>query len=322
MRLAPNKYNAVLLDCAGVISDLGLPTAPIRPKQEYEAIEVSKSTCSVCESERVYRTIKEDTAYKVCAECGHREEIESQTGYECEECGKIHGNDANFTADHGKLYLVCHDCWHKTIVSEATAHDELKVIFDKRLVETLKRRITATYCTALINKYGVQFIYDDEVKRQIQAINILIEQHPEDTVSGTLERITDRMSTSADSWRLLAKHYEDELLPKQQDGSMIEDVEMTSSCMVPDTKGLKEKFYSSRGFTEAVKTLNALLEANGKAPLKDWVVDKTVQQIKDSNIQGAERMTVKRLNNLYSNGKDCNSIDTFIPYIEEQRKIK
>jgi len=30
-------------------------------------------------------------------------------------------------------------------------------------------------------------------------------------------------------------------------------------------------------------------------------------------------MTVKRLKNLYSNKKDCNSIDTFIPYIEKQR---
>ena len=300
LRLAPNKDNAVMLDCAGVISNLGLPTAPIRPKQEYEVVEVNKATCSKCESVRVYRTIKKDTAYKVCAECGHHEAIESQTGYECEACGKVHGNDANFMAYDGKLNLVC-DCGHYTIVSEATTHDELKVIFDKPLVETLKRRVIATYCTWLINNHGTAFIFRDEVKRQIAALNMFIEKYPETSTGATIEKIESRIKSNPfDDWRLIVEHDEKKLLPQ-------------------DTKTIEASFYNAKSFTDAVKSINALLEAKGKEPLKDWVVDKTVQQINDSKVQGIEAMTVKRLKNMYSNNKDCNSIDTFVPYIEKQR---
>jgi len=287
-------FMLLLLDCAGVISNLGLPTAPIRPKQEYEAIEAKKPVCSECASTRVYRTIKNDTAYKVCAECGHHEEIESQTGYECEECGKIHGNNANFTADQGKLYLGC-ECGHKTIVSEATTHDELQAIFDKRLIETLQRRITATYCTWLINNHGTMFIFRDEVKRQIAALNALIEQQPEQVTGLNIDTVQVH-----DGWRLISKEHEAHYLPT-------------------DTKTIEASFYNAKSFTKAVNDINALLEAKGKAPLKGWVIDKTMQQIKQSSINGIEAMTTKRLKNLYSNDKDCNSIDSFVGYIEQQR---
>ncbi len=301
LRLAPNKHNAVLLDCAGVISNLGLPTAPIRPKQDKEDIEAKQSVCSECASKRVYRTIKNDKAYKVCAECGHHEEIESQVGYECEECGKIHGNNANFTADHGKLYLVC-ECGHETIVSEATTHDELQAIFDKRLIETLQRRITATYCTWLINNHDTMFIFRDEVKRQIAALNILIEQQPEQVTGLIMDTVQVH-----NGWRLISREYEADYLPTD------------TQPLQQDTQALKQRFYNTHSFDTAVTALDMLLEAESKEPLKEWVVDKTRQQINDSFVKGMEAMTVKRLKNLYSNNKDCNSVDAFIPYIEQQR---
>ncbi|KYJ85660.1 DEAD/DEAH box helicase [Sulfurovum riftiae] len=309
LRLAPNKTEAVLLDCAGVISNLGLPTAPIRPKHDYEAIEAGKSVCSECESERVYRTIKNDQVYKVCAECGHHEVIESQSGYECEECGQVHGNNADFMAMDGKLLLKC-GCGHYTVISEATSHEKLKAIFDKRMVETLKRRVSAAYCTALISKYGVDFIYRNEVKRQLEALNIYIGQHPENATGGTLEKIIARMKTSPDEWRLLDKYHEDKLLPE--------------SSIAPDTqrqniKDLESAFYRAKGFANTIDRLNALLQAKGQQALKEWVIDKTMQQLNDSHIEGIEAMTVKRLKNLYSGGKDTNSIDAFVPYIEKQR---
>ncbi|WP_415406826.1 DEAD/DEAH box helicase [Sulfurovum sp. CS9] len=301
LRLAPNKHDGVLLDCAEVISNLGLPTAPIRPKQENEAIEAKQSVCSECASTRIYRSIKKDTAYKVCAECGHHEEIESQTGYECEECGKIHGNDASFTADHGKLYLVC-ECGHETIVSEATTHDELQAIFDNRLIETLQRRITATYCTWLINNHGTTFIFRDEVKRQIAALNALIEQQPEQVTGLKMDTVQ-----VYDGWRLISREYEANYLPTD------------TQPLQQNTQALKQRFYNTHSFDTAVTALDMLLEAESKEPLKEWVVDKTRQQINDSFVKGMEAMTVKRLKNLYSNNKDCNSVDAFIPYIEQQR---
>ena len=296
LRLAPNKTEAVLLDCAGVISNLGLPTAPIKPKQEYEAIEAKAPICSECGSKRVYRKLNDNSAYKVCA-----------------ECGRVHGNDAHFEADHGKLYLIC-ECGHYTVVSEATSHDELQAIFDKRMIETLKRRISAAYCTELINKFGIDFIYRDEVKRQLEAINILIGQRPEDVTGGTTEKIIALMEEDPNKWRLFPKWYEDKLLPE-------------SSCIAPNTgkqniKDFEEAFYNAKGFDNTIDRLNALLQAKGQQPLKQWVIDKTMQQLIDSPLKGIELMTIKRLRNLYSRGKDCNSIDTFIPYVEEDRGVR
>ncbi len=295
LRLSPNKDNAVLLDCAGVISNLGLPTAPIRPKHEHDEIEAGKATCSECESVRVYRKIKNDKAYKVCAECGYSEETESQIGYECENCGRVYGNDASFIASNGRLFLVCRDCQHETIVSEATTHDELEAIFDKGLIETLQRRITATYCTWLINNHGTAVIFRDAVKRQITALNAFIEDVPEKVTGFSI----DDMQLH-DGWRLISKEHEARYLPN-------------------DAKTIEASFYNAHSFVGAVENINTLLEAKGVEPLKDWVIDKTIQQINGSWVENIERMTVKRLKNLYSNNKDCNSIDAFIPYIEKQR---
>ena len=296
LRLAPGKTEAVLLDCAGVIDTLGLPTAPIRPKRDRVAFEAAKPKCGACESSRVYRIIKSDTAYRVCAECGYREAIESQTGYICEGCNRVHGNDARFEADHGKLYLLC-ECGHQTVISEATEPEALKAIFDKQIIEALQRRVTAEYCSLLINRFGTGFIYRDEVRQQVKALGGFIKQHPELITGIELEKHL------IDGWRLLPKEYEATPTPA-------------------DIKALEAAFYNTRRFDEAVKILNTLYKAQGKEPLKEWVKSKTKQQIRESFVQGIERMTVKRLKNLYSKGKDCNSIDTFVPYIERLRRAE
>jgi hypothetical protein len=310
LRLAEGKSEAVLLDCAGVISDLGLPTRPIQPRGKSEQEDKGKSKCPNCDSPRVYRTIKEDTAYRVCAECGHREEIESQTGYECEACGMIHGNNAEFIAHSGKLHLSC-TCGHYTVISEATRHEELKAIFDAKLVETLKRRVVAAYCSWLISNHGTDFLFSDEVKRQIEAVNIAVEKYPEQAPGVTVEKIEKKIASNPFSdWRLLSVRDEEKLLPAQS---------QTESSCTKSTNDITTVFYNARGLDHAVESLNMLLQSQGKPPLKDWVVKKTKEQIRQSKVQGIEAMTVKRLMNLYSNKKDCNSIDTFVPYIERDR---
>ena len=63
LRLHVNKHDAVLLDCAGVINDLGLPTEPIREKQKKAEIEAKQKRCGECESKRVYRRVKQMVHY-------------------------------------------------------------------------------------------------------------------------------------------------------------------------------------------------------------------------------------------------------------------
>ena len=297
LRLAEGKTDAVLLDCAGVISDLGLPTEPIKPRKDTDILEAKKPKCAECGSERVYRVIKNDKIFKRCAECGHSEEIVSQTGYECSNCGRIHGNDATFSALDGKLYLSC-ECGGLTLISEATAKEELKVIFDRRITEALQKKVSGLYCTALINHFGTDILYRDDFKRQMQAINAFIEQSPEAAVGATLKNVSAKIIPGIE-WRLLSERDENDLLGPVAD---------------------EESFYQSRSFAEAVQHLQPLLKANDRPPLKQWVIDKTSRLISDSWVNGIEAMTVKRLKNLYSGGKDCNSVDAFVEYIEGDRR--
>lgn len=68
-----------------------------------------------------------------------------------------------------------------------------------------------------------------------------------------------------------------------------------------------------------VAAINKLLEQQGEKQIKDWVIDKTLKQIKNSWVRGIEKMTASRLKNLYNGDKDCNAIDTFVHHIEDTR---
>ncbi|MEA3370993.1 MAG: hypothetical protein U9Q40_06600 [Campylobacterota bacterium] len=201
----------------------------------------------------------------------------------------IHGNDAKFFADDSKLYLVCSSCESHTVVSEATTHDELRAIFDKNLMEAIQSRVTAQYVTWLIETKGAKFPFTDEAIQQIKAVQDYIPLCPHILFN------FDSKEVMGDGWSV-------RLIFKSE-----------------NIKVLKEKFFASHGFDEVVALLNKILKADNKEVLKKWVVDKTKLQIEDSVINGIEKMTVKRLKNLYSNKKDCNTIDSFIPYIEAQR---
>ncbi|WP_151900547.1 DEAD/DEAH box helicase [Sulfurimonas hydrogeniphila] len=292
LRLAPNKDNSVLLDCAGVITDLGLPTAPIKPNKE-KVTDAIKSTCNECGSSRVYRTLKNNQAFKVCAACGFDEIVESEQGYECCECGLIHGNDANFFVKDEKLFLKCSSCKASTVISEATTHDELKAIFDKNIVEAIKSRITAQYVTWLIDNHNAMFPFNNAVIQQIKALHSYIEDNPH-----VLYNFNSSMIKS-DGWSIVEY--------KQKPAINIET--------------LKQKFFSIKGtgIIEAIKNLNIVLEAEHKNVINDDVLQTVVHQINSSRINGIEAMTIQRLKNIYSNKKDCNSIKNFVPYIERKR---
>ena len=296
LRLAPNKDNAVLLDCAGVITDLGLPTAPIKQKKE-KISDSLKSSCKECGSSRVYRTIKNDEALKVCAECGYSETIENEQGYECHECGLIHDNSAKFIADAGVLYLECSSCNELTEVSKATTHDELKIIFDKNIVEAIQKRVIAQYVTWLIDNHSSLFPFSNEVIEQIKAVQSYISQNPHKFYNFNPNMIR------ADGWSIIK-------------------IEQSKQTQLLNIDQLKKQFFNAKDFKSATEYLNQILQTENKEPLKEWVIDKTIKQLSACSVDGIKKMTTQRLKNLYSNKKECNTIDSFVPYIEKQRGIK
>lgn len=295
LRLSEDKDEAVVLDCAGVIDELGLPTEPIKELHKGREKKTAKKACRMCGSDRVYRRAVNDSLNWQCLKCGYAEQIEPKGGYECGGCGVIHeaqSEIACIAASGGKLYLRC-ACGHETLISEATRHDELQAIFDHSIVKAVRERVTVGYMAWLVKEHGADFITRHEVVKHIQALQRYLSEYPHIMPNFSADQI------QPDGWRLIPSDYK-----------------------FTDSETIKEAFYGAQRFKEAVALLDQLLKINGKPPLKTWVIEKTLQQIKDSPVNNIERITVKRLKNLYSNGKDCNSIDAFIPYIESTRKSK
>jgi len=298
LRLSPNKKNAILLDCAGVINDLGMPTDPIEENKHKDHIEkIKKPTCYECGSKRIYRTVKEDKAYKVCAECGNKEEIDDAQTYECEKCGLIYGRNAEFVSLGDTLYLKC-GCGHWTPISKATEPTELKEIFSKDVIDIVVNRETKKYVDFVISNFGASVLMRDDFREDIQILDTLIrknphsfELHKEYLFKDSYQFITKK--------RLEQRHKED-----QKAKAELEQSHTESKITL---------------FTDAViKTNEELLKAN-RATITDETINTVCQQLKESTIVGIEWMTTKRLRNLYHSGKDCNQVTTFIPYITKKQ---
>ncbi|WP_201351874.1 helicase-related protein [Hydrogenimonas urashimensis] len=293
LRPCEGKSDAVLLDCAGVVNELGLPTDPIRPRRKRQIANGMKRRCEECGGDRVYRRVVKSRAYWQCPECGHYEAIEPK-GYACEGCGRIWGNDGRYSAKDGKLLLLC-DCGHESVVSEATSEEALRAIFDPAIVAAVQKRVVAGYALWLIEKKGAAFITTPEAARQIRTLNAYVKDHPD-----AVPRFEESIVRQPDGWRIFPREYE---------------------IGAKSVEKMRAAFYNANRFTEAARLLDELLQLEGKPPLKRWVIEKTLQQLESSPVEGIERMTVKRLKNLYSKRKDCNTIDTFIPFIEEERGV-
>ncbi len=176
LRTAPNKTEAVVLDCSNMIDNTGLPTSPITPREDRDTPD-SIPICKECDSMRVFRKVVDNTAYRVCAECGHEEELEGQEGYLCESCDKVHTKDSTFIVENEKLYLFC-ECGHSTVISEATSHDDLEAIFDHKLVERWKRTLVSKYLDYVVKLHGSAILFTPEIKAQIDSLNSYIDINP------------------------------------------------------------------------------------------------------------------------------------------------
>jgi superfamily II DNA or RNA helicase len=132
LRLADNKKHAVLLDCANVIENLGMPLDPIKVVQTNEN-GTNKQKCKDCGSENLSLKKDGNESYWQCKDCGHKKEIE-QGAYECKMCNKLYTHDAKFDIKNDKLYLVCDHCPYPTLISEYSG-DETFISLDNKLLD-------------------------------------------------------------------------------------------------------------------------------------------------------------------------------------------
>ena len=295
LRQDRNKENAVILDCAGVIDNLGLPLDPIRPRNT-SIQEYSVKKCSACESSNVYRRVMKDKVYWRCAECGNDEEIESQLFYQCEACNLVFGADASFKAHNESLYLVC-TCEHETLISTSTSEEELESLFDETLVEIITARVTTQYLAWLIEAAGPTFITKYETIKQINAVQQYIKMYPNRINSFTPFR------KLYDGWRIIPKGQEEKLQPKS-------------------IKDFEDAFMSSATVQAATKTLNELMIAKGMKPLSNELLSTLSIQLRNCMLPGIEAKTVTRLKNLYKKGENIANIQSFVPYICKNQMLE
>lgn len=131
LRTAPNKTNAILLDCGNVIENLGMPLEPIRIIEGYEIVNQLK--CFKCGSINIKLTKIDDILYWQCQDCNNLEEVK-QGSYECESCHQLHNYESNFITINNKLFLNC-DCGYQTLISEYTGSEQLVEIVEKKDID-------------------------------------------------------------------------------------------------------------------------------------------------------------------------------------------
>ena len=294
LRIAPNKKECVLLDCAGVISDLGLPLSPITPKKSLDTEEQSKSRCSECGSERVYRTLKDTTTFKVCAECGHKELIEPNEYYLCEHCNKFFNpKEAKLQVKDSKIILECDECSGYTVVSEVTDKVTLEAIFDKEMIDLVQRRFMASYVSEVISSHGYEFITSQLFKDHSEALIKSIEQQPMDYTQFDKQMI-------------------------REDRFSIVDFTLTQTQEQQSTNRDEQILMSIRDDIQGAFELYNMLRPTDMA--SQSLIDKVVSEANRSKVDVMHRLVVKRIKNIYKEELPIKRISNFVQYIESQEQ--
>lgn len=140
LRIAPNKKNAILLDCGNVIGNLGKPLDPIIPKDELEK-KIQKLKCKHCESENIKLKKSNSNMYWECQDCGYKKDLENRNYYKCGNCNKKYSYQyGDFALVNNKLYLNC-ECGFETKISIATGDEEFREVdsgINEHKIENIK----------------------------------------------------------------------------------------------------------------------------------------------------------------------------------------
>jgi len=312
LRLSKGKTQAMILDCAGVIDNLGLPTDPIDVKMQIGSNK--KSVCESCESERLYRKVLKNRTYMVCADCGAQREVE-QKATECEKCGIILGKDASFFIENEQLYVICSSCEHHTLVSVTDSQEQMREIFDSSYVEALQKKAVLTILEYWMNEYGSAFILQKKVTEHLKAFHVYITRHPDLFVAADsydIRRIKDfnqsriedpnmddntYMTRGGHNWRLFGKEMEEHLL-------------------YAGIADLQHLLRISQSLQESFALVNKIRSEKGEELIEDEFIDSVMSRVKKSSLDGINAMTNKRLKDIYFEGGSLSELKDFVKLME------
>ena len=115
LRLSPstNKKEAILLDCGGVVSRLGLPLEPIKEIIKQDEIVRKPYCCKKCKSVKP-RNFKINNNYKktvtICPDCKDELDFKPKFIYKCTSCSRYYDfkmDYSNFSFENENMSLNC-----------------------------------------------------------------------------------------------------------------------------------------------------------------------------------------------------------------------
>ena len=318
LRLYEGKENAVVLDCAGVVEDLGLPTEAIKPRIQLQS--KSKPICSKCGSENVFRRVTDSKATMVCADCGSYEQIE-MSGIECESCGLMHSSKAKYINIDDVLYLECDSCQHHTVVSKASSKEALKAIFDENYIKNIQSKLVMEYVEYIIENGTAYTPFQESVNKHINALLIYIERNPTEFVMKSLwdlqHRIKTFMVSKEEDYKVVTSEKIAWDAPwKWEESGRLFGYKLEEELLNRGMSEVKDELEASTNLVETIKLINQLLVMADKNTLAESDEQELLSEIKKSRIPKMEKMCLKRLKDIYNNGEDITSIKGFVELME------
>ncbi|MCW8895005.1 DEAD/DEAH box helicase [Sulfurimonas sp.] len=313
LRLFENKTHAKIIDCAGVVDNLGLPTES--QKIDDKPLSKHMTCCSSCKSTDIYKGKDENgNLVRICADCGNSEEVKRQ-GCECKSCGLVNDSSARFITKNKSLYLECTDCSHHTLISSISRTKELGEVFSENKIKELQEKYAIGYIRHLYyEQRSIDLPFGEDVSRHIRAFLIYISENPSDFVHLKsidnirnnykpfyTSRIDDLEATGSWSW--------------ERDGRLF-SLEFEAKLFGTNTGDIKQQLNVIQDPVEALKLINRLLSSKGKVTLSEEQTRTLLLQLKMTNMEHAEVMCTKRLKDIYHNNESIGDILKFIPMME------
>ena len=316
LRLFNGKTHAKIIDCSGVIDNLGLPTEPQKPN----SMPLSKrvTCCPSCESRRIYRIKDRYKGFiRKCADCGYYEDIQQQ-GCECELCGAINDSSAKYFTKDNSLYLECTECSHHTLISTTSSAQELREIFSEKQIKELQEKYTIAYIKHLYTKGSVDLPFREDVSRHILAFQIYIAENIPDFISTNFKNIKSYYGPFSSSRESDPEEYQSDWFAPwswKSEGRLF-GLELEAKLLGTDVGHIKKQLENTQDPFEALELIHKLLSSKGEPILGGEQKQILHQQLKETALENAGIMCAKRLKDIYSNNEDIEDILKFVPMME------
>jgi len=310
LRTAPDKTEALLLDCGGNIRRLGHPLARVQPPEEREY--KSEPKCAECEHPKApyLFSFKQDfdliTRIYKCAVCGAITEAEKELGtVKCDDCDRYHLSSS--TTLRGNTEILKCDCGCVTVIK--TLDDLDMVLDDESLLELkLKHYVSSSSPENLLPAVSNTALIINSVKTEMYELPTVLLMIEKGGIEKTSNLIEAKQTVNA---RRAAKVLENKRAKEQA----AHDAEL-----IANAKKLIEPAKS--GVRVSLEGYSADFIRKGLGGLDSMEVEAIEIEYRRSSKPLAQlnKILKSRISNIENSGKPLSELVGFISYIEEPHR--